>query len=70
MYLASFSEVKLIFLSDRTFLYIKNYRSISNEVIGAYFAIDVIRLVSTESSFYRLYAIADKLSTSKLSVDR
>jgi hypothetical protein len=61
MYLARFSEVKLALLSDRRFLYIENDRSISTEVIGAYFDIDVIRLVSTESSFYRLYAIADKL---------
>jgi hypothetical protein len=66
MYLARFSEVKLTLLFDRMFLYIENDRSKSIEVIGAYFDIDYIRLVSTESSFYRLYAIADKLSTSKL----
>jgi hypothetical protein len=66
MYLARFSEVKLTLLSDRMFLYIENDRSISTEVIGAYFDIHVIWLVSTESSFYRLYAIADKLSTFKL----
>jgi hypothetical protein len=66
MYLARFSEVKLTLLSDKMFLYIENDCSISTEVIGAYLDIDVIRLVSTESSFYRLYAIANKLSTSKL----
>jgi hypothetical protein len=66
MYLAKFSEVKLTLLSDKMFLYIKNDRSIPTKVIGAYFDINVIQLVSTESSFYRLYAIANKLSTSKL----
>jgi hypothetical protein len=65
MYLARFSEVKLTLLSDRMFLYIENDLSISTEVIDVYFDIDVIRLVSTESSLY-LYAIADKLSTSEL----
>jgi hypothetical protein len=66
MYLARFSEIKLTVLPSTMFLYIENDRSISTEVIGAYFDIDVVRLVSTESSSYRLYAIADKLSTSKL----
>jgi hypothetical protein len=66
MYLTRFSEVKLTLLSDRMFLYIEIECSISTEVNDAYFDIDVIRLVSTESSFYRLYAITDKLSTSKL----
>jgi hypothetical protein len=66
MYLVRLSEVKLILLSDRMFLYMENDCSISTEVIGAYFGINVIRLVSVKSSFYRLYTIADKLLTFKL----